>query len=158
MAMATLKRIRGGAIARAAGNSFEDFFDAKCNGAGIAVTRMPDGCRQVGPKRLIRVKSDFDWVLSFHGKAALIDTKTFGSHNTLRPSDLTPHQVDALYRHWQHDTISGYIVWFRKVDYIGFAWAKLLRDIVETGQSIPHTGLMPLGSFRDFKPLRLFTP
>lgn len=148
------RRSRGGAQAQRIGAIFEEAFERRALAMGFAVTRLPDGCRTVGRGKLLRVKSDFDWVLSMSGRALLLDTKTF-KKGTLAPSDLVPHQVQALLSHRLRGSLAGYLIWFREDAGNGrvcFAPAEVLHQITTTRKSIKAIDLLHLGSIADFDP------
>ena len=58
------KRSQSGAKAQAFGKLFEQMFETMCKKNAIAVTRVPDGCKQVAPNKLIRVTTPFDWIIN----------------------------------------------------------------------------------------------
>lgn len=106
------------------GKSFEDLFricSLRCN---IAISRMPDGCRQLG-RKIVRVKTPFDWIISYQKQIALIDTKTIQGER-FPYSAITEHQVTEMKNHSLQGSICGYVVWTRKNDQIFFVEAITL--------------------------------
>lgn len=107
------------------GNQFERMFQQSCMAHGIAVTRVPDGCKQLGQK-LIRVKTPFDWILSHSGRFAVIDTKSY--QGNMPHADITKHQILELIRHEEEGSSAGYVIYFRKALAVGFIRATNLYD------------------------------
>ena len=120
--------IRGGAKAQAFGALFENLFLNSCRKNGIVTTRFPDGCKSIGQNRIIRVKTPFDWILSFNGKTALIDTKTTDS-DSFSHSKIIIHQVTEMSAHQRAGTIAGYVIWFRKSNRVIFMNALDLFEL-----------------------------
>lgn len=106
------------------GTDFEGKFYAACYVKGIAITRVPDGCRQAGPHKIVRVKSPFDWIISYNGKTALIDTKS--TSRPLANSAIDQNQVSEMMKHWGRGVRAGYVVWFREEDRVMFIPADVL--------------------------------
>lgn len=94
----------------------------------MAVTRIPDGCKRVGPKRLIQVKTPWDYVLSYNGKTAVIDTKST-ANASFSNSKIEGHQVQAMLSHSAHGTIGGYVVWLRLENQVIFVPATRLATL-----------------------------
>jgi hypothetical protein len=116
------------------GDLFESMFKQISESQGCVVTKIPDGCRQVG-KKLIRVKTPFDWIVSYGSKTALIDTKTVQGES-FTPSMIVNHQVDELSRHEALGTLAGYVVWFRKKEIVEYISSKALLVALHSGMSI----------------------
>lgn len=108
-------------------------FQHQCKAEGIAITRIPDGCRTLGPRKLIRVKSPFDWILSLNGRAALIDTKTTQG-DTFPNSKIDACQVGEMLNH--APVLSGYVVRFERLAILAFIPATILSESIERRGSI----------------------
>lgn len=119
----------GGKKSQAFGNLFESVFVTVCHKNGVAVTRVPDGCRQFR-KQIIRVKSPWDFVLTYASRSAFIDTKT-AQGSTFTYSSIVPHQVRELSRHARCGAISGYLVWTRKNGSVFFIPSSLLASALD---------------------------
>lgn len=127
-----------GLKAQAFGSLFEGIFETMAKNNGVGITRIPDSCKQVSALRLIRVKSPFDWVLTFENRTAVIDTKT--SHQKKFPaSQISEHQLKELLIHENKGAIAGYVIWLRKPHQVFFIPAKILRFYFENGGSFDHT-------------------
>ena len=131
---------------QAFGDLFETVFLRTCRGNGVAITRIPDGCKQVG-KRIIRVKTPWDWALSYNGRSAFIDTKTVDKVS-FAYSSVTDHQVRALHTHEAAGAVAGYVIWFRPSDQVVFIPAsRLLTSQGRTGSfSMSDDGVQPIGN------------
>lgn len=123
-----------GIQSKRSGDSFEKLFVHACQIYDFAITRIPDGCRQLSNKRLIRIKSPWDFVISYQGHTALIDTKTVQG-DTFPYSSITPHQVKALCDHANHGAMTGYVVWLRKTDRVIFIPAFTLHGALQSKNS-----------------------
>lgn len=139
------KRRVGGKKAQHNGAQFEALFATACARQAIIATRIPDGCKQtkIG---LIRVKSPFDWVLSFNGTTALIDTKTIAG-KSFPNSLIDTHQALTLVRHDIEGTKAGYVMWLRQTDEFVYVSAKILCQAMQSRGSLgPDTpGVKKLG-------------
>lgn len=147
-----------GKKAQSSGATFELIFQRQAQRQRVHCLQMPDGCRQIGGNRLIRVPTPFDWILAFNGKSAYVDTKTF-EHDRLRRSDLVPHQIEALYNIGWHCP-AGYVVWFRKTQAVVFySWHFMIK--IGQGQSASQQEGILLGTIEDFSVLPIleqYTP
>jgi penicillin-binding protein-related factor A (putative recombinase) len=149
-------RIRAGAAAHAHGAQFELWFERKCVAtSGLAWNRIADGCRTVGRGKLFRVRQPYDWVLTYAGRTALIDTKSFDSAR-LVPSCIEKHQLDALHAHELAGAIGGYAIYFRRAERVCFARASEMAAIVKAGKGRLWEEFMQLGQLATFSVLRIF--
>lgn len=127
------------------GDAFEEIFYKICQRSDIAITRVPDGCRQLGSNKLIRIKSPFDWILSHEGKTAFIDTKTIqGAH--FSNSQIKPHQIEAMCIHEDRGAKAGYVIWARSTSKIFFipssALAFQMAQVGSFNESHPQALLL----------------
>lgn len=127
------------------GAQFEALFQAACARQAIIATRIPDGCKQTS-RGVIRIQTPFDWVLSYQGRAALIDTKTM-QDKSFANSKINPAQALALVRHDVEGTKAGYVVWLRETDEFIYIPAKILcQAMMERGSTSSKTpGVKLLG-------------
>lgn len=141
-------RLRG-RTAKAAGTAFEELFERVARLQRIGISRIHDGCRRVGPRPtdLIRMKQPFDWVLSYRGLSALIDTKSVAG-KALPCSAIDPNQRRELARHASHGGIAGYVVWTRDTKDFYFIPASVLEEKAKLKRgsiSASDTGVVRLG-------------
>jgi penicillin-binding protein-related factor A (putative recombinase) len=131
---------------QAFGDLFETIFLMQCRAQGVSITRIPDGCRQAG-KKIIRVKTPWDWVITYRNKTALIDTKTVQG-DSFTYSAITHHQVDELLAHEKHGAIGGYVIWLRKANQVHFISARALAGVRGNRGSFSqdHPSMLFLGS------------
>lgn len=141
-------RIRG-KKAKQAGDSFEDRFKEECDRAGLIATRVPDGCRQTGPKNFIRVKTPWDWVVTdpVTRKTALIDTKSANT-KSFQNSHISEHQTKSMLPHENAGAIAGYVVWLRQLDSVIYIPSNILAiNLAERGSiGLENKGVVDLGS------------
>lgn len=151
----TLYRRRlAGEKAQAWGGTFEDLFDQMCKRHGIVATRFPDGCRDVGHNKLIRVKTPCDWIVSYDGRTALIDTKT-SAEMTFPHSKIKAHQILEMKRHEDAGARAGYVIWLRKSNCICFVPSGELERLAKRIGSIQfgqgHVQLLGTPSYFDVR-------
>jgi hypothetical protein len=132
-----IKARRARTLAQANGAMFESVFLKMCRLSGVAAQQFPTGCKTI-KGRLIRVKTPWDWILSYRGRSAFLDTKC--SLDSVFPSSLiTPHQIEALMPHERQGIPSGYVIWLRKFDRVFFIKASALEKLMFTGGSFDDT-------------------
>lgn len=147
-----------GKAQQAFGSLFEELFHMTCGRTqGMAVTRFPDGCRVVGKNKVIRIKTPCDWILTFGGVTALIDTKTTES-DSFPFSKIEKHQVKEMAIHAQSGARSGYVIWFRKSDDVVFMSSLFLLGLINQRGSLKAMNCSSsyLGKSRQFDPKMIF--
>jgi penicillin-binding protein-related factor A (putative recombinase) len=127
------------------GKLYEQIFYTTCLSKRMACTRIPDGCEVKGMGKLVRVKSPFDWVVSFEGQTALIDTKSLSSGN-LTPSKINDNQVAELLKHQAQGVCAGYVVFFTHKNSCVFYRADRLAAILRR-EKVSGQDLGPLNGF-----------
>lgn len=150
--MGTLKRKVAGKRAKYAGVGFERVFESLCAIEGVGCVRIPDGCRQVGGGKMIRVPTPFDYCLCFGGRAAFVDTKTTESQ-TFAYSMITPHQLRSL-AELSPGGRAGYVIGLGD-GMVYFVDVALLMD-VKTGGRVDFSRATLLGSRIAFDVRRIF--
>lgn len=133
-----IKKRNAGLKAQSMGSNWENFFFKHCLKSGIGITRIPDGCRQIASNQLVRVRSPWDFVLSYQSRTALIDTKTIDDES-FPHSLLKEHQILELLHHESFGTIAGYIIYLRKVSQVFFMSATALAEFKLRKGSFDHT-------------------
>lgn len=149
-------RSLAGHRAKRNGDVFENVFKFRCEQMGMGVTKIPNGGRITyvgGKKTLVAQKSPFDWIVSFAGKTILVDTKTVDAENFAH-SAIDSHQVANLHVHWRQQVLSGYVLWLRKKDLVGFVpTPRLLMGLNKSGSIKPtDTCFLSLGTGSNFNP------
>lgn len=130
-----IKNVLRGARNQHAGAAFESVFFDACLNEMIVIERMPDGCKQVGANRLIRVKTPWDFILTRSGKTAYIDTKTTNDPK-FTFSAIEKHQADAMFKHAREgapNVTAGYVIELRQTDEVIFVPAWCLHTAVHCG-------------------------
>lgn len=137
------------------GKAFEDSFETQCKVNMVTATRIPDGCRQLG-KKIIRVKTPWDWVASFLGTAALIDTKTT-QEKTFPHSKIDENQVKAMLPHCCALVPAGYVIELKGSDAVIFVSANVLSTRIYRVGSISANdpGVLYLGTCAKFSPRKI---
>lgn len=129
------------------GNVFEQYLTRQARYYYIKLTKIPNGVKYVG-KRLIHVRTEFDFIMAYQGCVILFDAKTTES-SSFTYSKITAHQLKALSEYETHGIPTGYLIWFRGTDQVSFVKSSILRQ-VRRGSSIkPEDGIL-LGSIKNF--------
>lgn len=109
------------------GKAFEHILEDAANRKFMGCTRVPNSCRRVSAKKLIQIKSPFDFLLSYRGKTALVDAKSTGS-DTFNNSAICQHQLDEFQKHHINSVLTGYVVYLRNDDLVYFIPYSLLSE------------------------------
>jgi hypothetical protein len=149
-----LNKIRSGRMAQAGGASWESMFEIKCKMQRFECTRVPDGCRQLGPKKIVRVVSPWDYVISSPAGVALLDTKV--CQNNFPHSGIVDHQVDEMVKHRRNGVEAGYIIWMRLADTVLYARADLLATWRKTKGSVHPDNCVFLGTYESMDLRKIF--
>lgn len=138
--MATERRRIAGIRAKQMGLAWENLFESNAYHAGCGVIKIPDGCRQVGKGKMIRVKTPFDFVIMKSGKSIYLDTKTtLGTRWTF--SDCDRHQMYWLEMCAKAGHRAGYMVEFRALKRIVFFSIARLSRLQPRESLSPDDGL-----------------
>jgi penicillin-binding protein-related factor A (putative recombinase) len=152
-------RVKGGIRANQSGAAFEDIFSRICRMQGISVTRIPNGCRRVGPgpRDIVQIKSPFDWILTYMGRTAVIDTKTVNAR-AFNSGLIKNHQVKELYAHESAGAKGGYVIWLRESNKVFYLGAKVLTRFQITGGMFneQHPEAVYLGDTFNFDVRKVF--
>ena len=156
--MTSMAKIMGGRKAHANGKMFEELFTYRARVTGFTCTQIPAGCRVLGPGRIQRIRTHFDFVLSGHGKTFLIDTKTVDAE-TFPHSSIQDHQAVELSRHSIHGTVAGYVIYLRKKNEVIFVPAiHLVTRMRFPGSISPDdSDVVRLGTCEGFDLIRVLT-
>lgn len=118
-------------ISKREGNQFERLFYRSAIRQCFGILQIPDGCKRVGLKKLIPVKTPCDFVLASKGRGILIDTKTQGTGLTFPKANINLSQVHSICSMKEHGFYGGYIVWLRSINKVVFYDCEILRTATE---------------------------
>ena len=126
------------------GDSLERYFHKCLSVKNWDCVRIPDGCKQISSRKIIRVKSPFDFFATKQGaKSFFCDVKTIqGDHYCF--SAINQLQVRELLKIERNGNVAGYVVHFRESDTYGFLSASQLSS-VRAGGSISSAQSIALG-------------
>jgi penicillin-binding protein-related factor A (putative recombinase) len=151
----------GGIKSQTFGSLFEGIFARRARSVrGLALTKFPQGARIVGKNKIVKIKTPCDWILTFNGVTALIDTKTTDA-TSFPFSKIKPHQVDEMLKHYIAGSVSGYVIWYRKTDDVIFVPSHILKSliyikgtikIVKGSLKLDHKSVILLGKSGTFRP------
>jgi hypothetical protein len=161
--MALRGRQLGGKKAQNAGASFENDFIRRCYLQGLYVSRIPDGCKQVSKDEIYRLKSPFDWIVTYHHEPigllnrrdqsiALLDTKSTEG-KVFNHSDIKEKQVQELIKHEGGRVKAGYVVLLKEINRVIFIPASYLNVCIHKRGSVKpysHPSVQDLGTWSDF--------
>lgn len=119
-----------GNASRIQGLQFENILKFHAKHQGIHAEPMPIAAKRFG-RKIIQIKSNFDFILIYKGVSIFIDCKTYDS-NTLSFSKITPHQMYALSTIEDAGCRSGYLCHFRPNNSVIFFEASKLRSLQPT--------------------------
>lgn len=141
------------------GRQWESILERKANREGVLYIRIPDGCRQLGLKKIVRVRSPLDYVLVKDGRTVFVDAKTVDSevmsYSFLHNSKSTTHQLELMRRVSLEKVRAGLLVWFREPNVVSYFDAQLL-SVMTPKHSIKYDAGLILGRWEDFKLAPLF--
>lgn len=150
----------GGAKAKLVGAEFENMLHHPARRQGFALVRFPDGCKTVRRGRAIvniRIATPFDFILTRKDLGvAFFDAKSCGE-NTFSHSQLKGHQVIALAELKTQGNPSGYLIYFRKIDFVAWFTVEKLLDLKPRESLRPEDGVC-LGGLLSINLERLFEP
>ncbi len=138
--MATIRKIKAGYKAKANGQIFEAFVKSCAQKQGFKVTQIPLGAKQIGGGKLIRVRTDFDFILWKNGFAVALDAKST-THENFATDSLTSHQVLSLKEIEDQGFIAGYLVYFSELERVVFYSATQLSQMRFRQSLKPENGI-----------------
>jgi penicillin-binding protein-related factor A (putative recombinase) len=151
--MSRLSNIIRGRQARNRGSSFENTLHGEFLRHGWTVTKIPLGAKQIGANKLIRVKTDFDFVFAKEGKAMFIDAKITKA-KAYGCAAVTDHQINKLYDFEKQGFTAGYIICFSELKTTVFYRASQLRQLRDRSSLKPEDGVC-IGNDRIIQPGRI---
>lgn len=155
---ANRKRRLGGKIAKISGEEFENILIPWANKLNATLTRIPNGCRTIkrGNKLMvIRVKSPFDFLLSYQGKAVCFDAKSVNS-NTFSHSMINQNQLNELLRIEKQLISAGLLIYLRKAQKVIFVRASKLSTL-RRGASVGISDGLDLNNLKSLNLALLFS-
>lgn len=142
-----MSRRLGGRLAQSHGAGFERVFMQMCAMHRVGCVQIPAGCRTAG-KRLVRVKSPCDYVISYANVRTVIDCKSLEGGN-FTFSHVVPHQLNT-FRTLQS---GGYVL--RLKDQVYFIPWQVL-DKLKPRDSVNLEDCVHLGKEYIFNPRLIF--
>jgi len=138
--MPTIRKVIAGKRAKVNGSNFENLLKFSAVKKMWTVTRIPDGCKQLGGRRLIRVRTPFDFVFTRWGCSIFVDAKTTRA-KTFSRTQITPHQIFHLKEIEQDGFAAGYIVNFSTLNKTVFFSATVLGNLRHQSGLDPEQGI-----------------
>lgn len=124
------------------GKAFEQEISRILELKGFTVLRLPDGCRQLGQFKIIRVKNQFDFIAHKPGEVIFFDAKNTEEKN-FPHSKINQDQLEHLLGLELNGFKAGYIINFKQEGKALFAPAGVLKTIVK-GKSLSPLNCDPL--------------
>lgn len=138
------KRI-GGQEAQRNGDLFENLIMFFAKRSGYEFIKIPSGCKNLG-KKLIPVKSPFDFILVSKSQTIFCDAKSTKEEN-FSYSMIDQDQVRNLALLDNGLNKCGYLINFNGL--IGFVYVDALK-LVKPRTSISHGQCLPMGTIKEF--------
>jgi penicillin-binding protein-related factor A (putative recombinase) len=114
---------------------------------GILFIKMPLGCERRG-KKIIQVKTPFDYTLIKNGEVVFIDCKSFDK-SRISHSMLIFHQIQALQQIYEMGCNAGYLVHMRDISKVVF-FASPKLWLLKVRESLTLKDGQELGDYEDF--------
>jgi hypothetical protein len=138
-----------GWMAQREGRDWESLFKHRAERSGFSVVRIPDGCRQIGPNKLMRVKTPFDWILSCERGVIFCDTKSL-DNDRLIFSKIDQYQLSNLRLVGSSGVPAGYVCQFRETGAVVFFGWKVLESCQPRGSLSIEQGIL-IGTVDSFQ-------
>jgi penicillin-binding protein-related factor A (putative recombinase) len=139
--MTDIKRVISGRQAKRRGDNFESILYSSADMLRWKVIKIPMGAKMLGPFKMIRVATPFDFVFLKKGRAIFADAKTTKG-KTFSHSMITHHQMVHLIECEREDFKAGYIVNFTEIKKTVFFTATQLIN-TKKGESLkPEDGIL----------------
>lgn len=151
-----MNRRIAGRIAKKSGEVFENILKSTAYRQGFYPIQIPTGCKTIGPGKIIRVRTAFDFIFVKKDLTLFIDAKSVKA-KAYSTSMITPHQVVELKECEQAGFTSGYIVYFQTSDQVVFFSASQLKAQFFKTSLKPEDGVI-LGRLTSFDLNLLKTP
>lgn len=135
-----LGRIIAGKRAKSNGLQFENCLITSANREGWHHIQIPAGCKRVSAKKIIMVRTPFDFVFMKNSHCMFIDAKRT-SNKTFQHSQLTVHQIIELKRCEAQGFPAGYIVNFNELNLCVFYSATELSKVTRRASLDPQDGI-----------------
>lgn len=127
-----------------------------CQRHGANVTRIPDGCKQIGQRKIIRVKTPFDFIVSCGRQVGFIDTKKLAK-DSFPYSQIDDHQINQMWLHESPAVKSGYVVYLSKINQVIFIPVGIMIKRQGSGSFDMTTPfVIYLGDFSNFDIRKIF--
>lgn len=139
---------------KAAGTTFEKVFERHCQLAGLWPYQNHITAKRVWKGRLQEQKSNLDFTLMGRGaRIGFFDCKTFDEAHFTH-SKINSDQLALSRRYNEMGFESGFVIWFRPVNWVSFFPGWLIGDRGPGTRFLPQDG-KHLGSWERLEPLRL---
>lgn len=115
---------------------FENILHRSALVYGYAVVDIPDGCRQLGANRLIRVPTPFDYVLTKSPRETIFCDAKCTRERHFPVGLIKPHQAEELFKLQKIGHVAGYIVNFLMQDATYFFEAHKLKEALLNRKSL----------------------
>lgn len=146
------KNYTRGKLAKENGERFENQIIKTMLRDGIAFIKIPSSCKWIG-KRVVAMKSPFDFVAGHNSKTILFDAKSTEG-KTFTYSKIKTHQLNALMNFRIKKIVSGYVVYFSEIKQVVFFDSMILKK-VKPRQSLSFEDGFCLGRIDNFSLLKL---
>lgn len=100
-----------GLLSKRNGDYFEKLIQYQANRVGCVFEKIPSGAKWVGARRVIPMRTPFDFIIAKGGRCAVFDAKLIDSE-TFGRSMIKAHQLRSLLNFWRVGIPAGYVISF----------------------------------------------
>lgn len=151
------KRRIGGKIAKLEGEALEARIEPLARQIGAIAIKIPNAAKTIKVKgilRVVRAKSPFDYMIAKFPQVVYFDCKSINAA-TFPASLVTPHQLDLLLQLELNGFSAGFLINFRKLQWVSFVKASTLQKL-KKGESVSSYDGVHLGTSSNFSLAGLF--
>lgn len=105
------KSSMSGLLSKRTGDYFEKLIQYQANRVGCAFEKIPSGAKWISARRVIPMRTPFDFIVAKGGKCAVFDAKMIDS-DSFPKSMIKPHQLKALLSFHRVGIPAGYVIAF----------------------------------------------
>lgn len=156
--MALKNRRFSGMRANINGDEFENLFESFCRKYNIACEHLPpSGAQFVKPGIYKPLKICFDFICSYQGQAAFLDTKSLNA-STFPKSLVKGHQVLAMQKFSELGHPCGYVIELKELQKIYFFSIETILDLKQRDSLKESNSTVCLGTRWNMDPRKIWSP
>lgn len=139
--MKNFRNIIGGRQSKIRGDNAENLLHREAMRTGWTVIKIPMGAKMISAVKMIRVRTDFDFVFIKGPRVLFVDSKTTKA-KYYSCAQKTDHQVNKLREIERHGHQAGYIIQFSESKKVIFFKGSQLYDLQNNSSLKPEHGIL----------------